>query len=250
MFHSISEHLSLKQNAISNETVLQFSLAEYSSAIEMLQASKLVKKSSLRVGFIKHSLDEYRHLNFFTTVLNSRKSKVKFAPILAISNGYINSEKFIYESLSILKFAAFVAVNEQFAYYLFNSLKGKIIEPGSPLMIELVQIIEDEKLHLRQVKSEEYYELLIGDEKIHSGTAFRYLFKHSTRLYANFELTKFTIQNRLRHFFGKENFFKKNLDKIIVSIVLFTLTLLSRSLFFEIGIGKFSKDDRCLKSMI
>jgi len=250
MFHSISEHLSLNRNVISNETVLQFSLAEYSSAIEMLQASKLVKKASLRAGFIKHSLDEYRHLNFFTTVLNSRNSRVKFTPTLAISNGYINSEKFIYESMSLLKFAAFVAVNEQFAYYLFNSLKGKIIDYNSPLMIELDQIIEDEKLHYRQVKSEEYYELLIGDEKNHSGTAFRFLFKHSSRLYANFALTKFTIQNRLRHFFGKENFFKKNLDKILVLIVFFTLTLLSRSLFFEMSIGKFSKDDKCLKLMI
>ena len=40
--------------------LLDFACAEYSSAIEMLQAAKLSKNTKLTKGFIDHSFDEYK----------------------------------------------------------------------------------------------------------------------------------------------------------------------------------------------
>ena len=39
----------------------EFSFAEFSSALEMLYASKKCDNINLKKGFIKHSLDEYKH---------------------------------------------------------------------------------------------------------------------------------------------------------------------------------------------
>ena len=50
---------------------LDFALAEFSSAIEMLQAAKLVESKALSKGFVNHALDEYRHTEFFKRLLKS-----------------------------------------------------------------------------------------------------------------------------------------------------------------------------------
>ena len=45
--------------------ILDFALAEFSSAVEMLQAAKLVTNHKLKYGLIEHALDEYKHTDFF-----------------------------------------------------------------------------------------------------------------------------------------------------------------------------------------
>ena len=43
------------------KTLVEFGYAEYGSAIEMLAAAKKTKSSKLKIGYINHALDEYRH---------------------------------------------------------------------------------------------------------------------------------------------------------------------------------------------
>ena len=54
---------------LSGRQALDFALAEFSSAIELLQAAKLAASSSLSRGFINHALDEYRHTEFFKRLI-------------------------------------------------------------------------------------------------------------------------------------------------------------------------------------
>ena len=42
--------------------------------VEMLQAAKLVKNQNLKIGFINHALDEYKHTNFFLNLLSQVKA--------------------------------------------------------------------------------------------------------------------------------------------------------------------------------
>ena len=48
----------------------EFSFAEFSSALEMLYASKKCKNINLKKGFIKHALDEYKHFKIFNQIKN------------------------------------------------------------------------------------------------------------------------------------------------------------------------------------
>ena len=42
-------------------TIVEFAYAEYGSALEMLFAAKKATSPKLKIGYIKHALDEYRH---------------------------------------------------------------------------------------------------------------------------------------------------------------------------------------------
>ena len=48
----------------------EFSAAEFASALEMLFAAKNVDDLKLSKGFIRHSLDEYKHFSIFTNIKN------------------------------------------------------------------------------------------------------------------------------------------------------------------------------------
>ena len=50
------------------EALLDFSLAEFCSGIEMLQAAKRTSNTNLAGGFIRHALDEYRHAYLFSSL--------------------------------------------------------------------------------------------------------------------------------------------------------------------------------------
>ena len=54
-----------KKNSQSLSSFLDFAFAEFSSAIEMLQAAKMTDNKKLAKGFLSHSLDEFKHTNFF-----------------------------------------------------------------------------------------------------------------------------------------------------------------------------------------
>ena len=58
-----------EKSRISSETLTDFAYAEFSSAIEMLQAAKATDRKGLALGFVNHCLDEYRHTNFFLKVV-------------------------------------------------------------------------------------------------------------------------------------------------------------------------------------
>ena len=50
-------------------TIVEFTYAEYGSALEMLIAAKKVNSPKLKIGYINHAIDEYRHARLLTKVL-------------------------------------------------------------------------------------------------------------------------------------------------------------------------------------
>ena len=60
--------------------LLDYSLAEICSGIEMNQAAKRTNQTELAAGFIWHALDEYRHAYIFNNI--SKKLSKKFVLIL------------------------------------------------------------------------------------------------------------------------------------------------------------------------
>jgi len=74
-------------------TLVEFGYAEYGSALEMLAASKKTDSPRLKVGYINHALDEYRHSKLIFDVLNNEvkknkdtfKNEFKFTPQHVVS---------------------------------------------------------------------------------------------------------------------------------------------------------------------
>ena len=85
-------------------TLVEFSYAEYGSALEMLCASKNIKSPNLKMGYIEHALDEYRHTILIHKVLsNQLKSNneltfikdYKFSPLNVVEKGYVDKKGFL-----------------------------------------------------------------------------------------------------------------------------------------------------------
>ena len=126
MFKTASMRTS-KSEDLTDETILQFALAEFSSAVEMLHAAKLVNNSKLAFGFVNHALDEYNHTNFFLNLLSkSDSSYIRFDPRQTISGNFIRPDAFLFERLKLIEFAAFVAINEENALKIFTSIRQRV----------------------------------------------------------------------------------------------------------------------------
>ena len=80
--------LSPEKNTNLLDTLVEFSYAEYGSALEMLAAAKRAKSPKLKLGYIKHALVEYRHTLLLHEVLTNQikrgvgkfKREYKFSP--------------------------------------------------------------------------------------------------------------------------------------------------------------------------
>ena len=76
-------------------TLVEFAYAEYGSALEMLAAAKRAKSKKLKLGYIKHASDEYRHTALLFKVLSNQirkgvgdfKREYKFSPQNVILKG-------------------------------------------------------------------------------------------------------------------------------------------------------------------
>ena len=53
-------------------TLVEVAYAEYGSALEMLVAAKKAKSPKLKIGYIRHALDEYRHTGLLVQVLSNQ----------------------------------------------------------------------------------------------------------------------------------------------------------------------------------
>ena len=90
---------------------LDFAYAEFSSAIEMLQAAKLTNNKKLSKGFIDHSLDEFKHTLFFLRSLdsfnikNDYNNKYKFDSKLVYKLGFMNSDYFLFDKYNLSEFS-------------------------------------------------------------------------------------------------------------------------------------------------
>ena len=90
-------------------TLVEFAYAEYGSALEMLAAAKKAKSSKLKLGYIRHALDEYCHTALIFKVLSNQikkgvgefKREYKFSPQNVITKGYVDKEGFLVEKLSL-----------------------------------------------------------------------------------------------------------------------------------------------------
>lgn len=250
MFLSKNKNIVDQNTLISDETILQFSIAEFSSAVEMLHSAKLTDNHKLQIGFIQHALDEYRHLDFFKSILKMRNSKLIFIPILSTENNYLDSRRLLFEKLSLIEFSAFVSVNERYAYNLFCSLRKKLFWHDSIIDNQLEEIIEEERVHKNHADSGALFDSLIEDELGHFTLSLKFLMKNASLIYSKFLILRYLIQNRTRHLLGRELFIKRIFEMAILNLVIFVLKLLDRMMRFDLRIGSICENKKCLRLMI
>ena len=174
----------------------EFASAEFSSAIEMLFAAKVVDNKKLSNGFIRHALDEYKHCSIFTKIKNQiiseykiNKKELSFIPNHIYNKGYIYKDHFIFEKKKLKDFAIFVGANEEIAEKKLIEFTDHLKE-HKPLAYKQIQdILKDEEKHaeysLKFAKSNHdllSYKIKLSKEKILS------FFRH---IYAN-SLNKFS----------------------------------------------------------
>ena len=222
---------------------LDFALAEFSSAIEMLQAAKLVESKALGKGFVNHALDEYRHTEFFKRLLkSSNNNKLRFDPRLSIALGFINPEKFLFEANDLTQFTAFVAINEASALRMFSKIKPAIAGATDELKNEIEDIIDDETEHLRSLaknpkENTKYsdtfvYEMLLLDEERHASLSDGFLEKIASPRKKRWLRFRYKIGNKFRHFWGSQRRVQHFVDKSISILVISLLLPFRRALNF------------------
>jgi len=156
-------------------TLVEFAYAEYGSALEMLAAAKKAKSSKLKLGYIKHASDEYRHTALIFKVLSNQirkgvgdfKREYKFSPQNVILKGYVDKDGYLVEKLSLKKFVEFVYSNEFLAKESFDDLSKRIGDKESLKTIN--KIMEDELHHADD--SQTTLNDIMKDELIHHGMA-------------------------------------------------------------------------------
>ena len=175
----------------------EFAAAEFSSAIEMLFAAKVVDDKKLSIGFIRHALDEYKHCSIFTKIKNQmileykiNKKELSFIPNHIYNKGYIYKDHFIFEKKKLNDFAIFIGANEEIAEKKLIAFTDHL-KVHKPLVHRQIQdILKDEEKHaeysLRFAKKKHglfSYKIKLAKEKILS------FFRH---IYAN-SLNKFSF---------------------------------------------------------
>ena len=227
-------------------------MAEFSSAIEMLQASKLVNDPKLCLGFIKHSLDEYKHTNYFLKLLKEtnsfEKKELRFYSIQCYRNGFLNNNKYLFEKMPLKNFSVFIGVNEKLALKLFTKLKKIIPYYSKDLRIELNALIEEEKEHLNSLNNEKFeisYNDLLSDEARHSNLSLKFAKKHLNNKSFYIEYWKFYFSNKIRHLFLGNVFLKKQLSFLITFLMIALIYPFYKNLLITNIESKFSlnKDD-------
>jgi hypothetical protein len=201
----------------------EFSYAEYSSAVEMLQAAKRSKDIKLSKGFILHALDEYRHTNLIRSLISQytkdnpdRFRDVIFCPNHAIKKGYINSTEFLFQKYNIQRFSVFIGINEQSACRIFSKLRKQCAN----ILMKTDNISGDNQSYVRNVTvASKIIGEIIKDEMNHENLSLRYARKNITR----WKLMRFLlwekVSNRVRHFYASN----KRVNKWVASFLYLTV---------------------------
>lgn len=223
-----------KKNSQSLSSFLDFAFAEFSSAIEMLQAAKMTDNKKLARGFLNHSLDEFKHTNFFLECLNNLKIKskvrknLKFDTKLVYSLGFINKDYFLFEKYSLSQFCVFIMINESQALKLFTQIKKMNVIKNIDDKKSLQNIILEEKKHLKEAKKnnllDEQYSELLEDEKRHVSLSDNFSKKINKFNKYKVLSIKFLIQNKFRHFVSK-NVYINSIINYVISLIIISLTL-------------------------
>ena len=201
-------------------TLVEFAYAEYGSALEMLAAAKRAKSKKLKLGYIKHASDEYRHTALIFKVLSNQirkgvgkfKREYKFSPQNVILKGYVDKEGFLVEKLSLKKFVEFVYSNEFLAHESFDYLSKRIGDQES--LKTLKKIMQDELHHADD--SQDTLDDIMKDELVHHGMAKKFYESKfpSAKLQLAFKREK--LKNRVRLFYFRNvKFLTKILDPVM-----------------------------------
>ena len=141
----------------------------------MLAAAKRAKSPKLKLGYIRHASDEYRHTALIFKVLSNQiksgvgnfKREYKFSPQNVILKGYVDKNGYLVEKLTLKKFVEFVYSNEYLAKESFDYLCKRIKDKESIKTIN--RIMDDELGHADD--SHATLEDIMKDELVHHGMA-------------------------------------------------------------------------------
>ena len=208
----------------------EFSAAEFASAIEMLFAAKHVNNLKLSKGFIRHSLDEYKHFSIFTNIKNKiileyelNDKTLRFIPNHLFAKGYIYKDKFIFEKKNIKDFAIFIGANEEIAEKkLHNFLKNiRNFKPN----------------HAEQIDQ------ILLDEERHAQYSISFAKKNNTRIGYRIKFFKENLKSKFRHLYAN------SLSKVseIFNPILYTLILIMTFPIKFIDLEKSKTDNDVLK---
>ena len=216
------------------KTLVEFGYAEYGSALEMLAAAKKAESPKLKIGYINHALDEYRHSALIFKVLNNEIKKnnnyfqkeFKFTPQNVVTKGYVDKSGFLTEKLSLKKFVEFVYSNELLAKQSFEVLIKRI--KNSESLEILNEIAQDEEKHahgaLEQHADFSTSKLneIMNEEDRHWGFAKIFYNKKFPDSNLNFAFKKEKIKNKMRLLYFKNLIF---LNKIFNPIINFFIRI-------------------------
>lgn len=216
------------------KTLVEFGYAEYGSALEMLAAAKKVESPRLKIGYIKHSLDEYRHSMLIFKVLDNEIKKndsyfekeFKFIPQNVVTKGYVDKKGFLVEKLNLKKFVEFVYSNELLAKHSFENLIKRIKNSDSLKILN--KIAEDEEKHASSSKNQHNnfstsnLKTIMSEEDRHWGFAKIFYNKRFPNSNLNFAFKREKIKNKMRSFYFKNMIF---LNKIFNPITNFFILI-------------------------
>ena len=205
-------------------TLVEFAYAEYGSALEMLAAAKKAKSPKLKLGYIRHASDEYRHTALIFKVLSNQirkgigdfKREYKFSPQNVILKGYVDKEGFLVEKFPLKKFVEFVYSNEYLAKESFDYLSKRI---GDAKSIETLKNIMDDELNHAD-DSEATLAAIQKDELVHHGMAKKFYESKFPNAKLQIAFKREKIKNRFRMFYYKNlRFLNKVFDPILNFII-------------------------------
>jgi rubrerythrin len=215
------------------KTLVEFGYAEYGSALEMLAASKKAKSSKLKIGYINHALDEYRHSALIFQVLDNEIKKshsffekeFKFTPQNVVTKGYVDKNGFLIEKLSLKKFIEFVYSNEFLAKQSFETLINRITDSESLEILN--EITQDEESHAHGAReqhanfSTSTLNTIMAEEDRHWGFAKIFYKNKFPDSNLNIAYKREIVKNKMRLFYFKNlRFLNKIFDPIINFFIL------------------------------
>ena len=216
------------------KTLVEFGYAEYGSALEMLAAAKKAESPKLKIGYINHAIDEYRHSALIFKVLNNEIKKnnnyfqkeFKFTPQNVVTKGYVDKNGFLIEKLSLKKFVEFVYSNELLAKQSFEVLIKRIKNSDSLEILNEISQDEEKHAHSALEQHADYstskLSEIMSEEDRHWGFAKIFYNKKFPDSDLNLAFKKEKIKNRMRLFYFKNLLF---LNKIFNPIINFFIRI-------------------------
>ena len=215
-------------------TLVEFAYAEYGSALEMLAASKKTNSPRLKIGYINHAIDEYRHAALIFKVLDNEikknngifKKEFQFSPKNVVVKGYVDKEGFLVEKLSLKKFVEFIYSNEFLAKKSFEDLIKRIKNSDSLEILNKIALDEEKHAHgaLEQhsdFSKSKLNEIMVEEDR-HWGFAKIFYNKKFPDSNLNLAFKREKIKNKMRLFYYKNLLF---LNKIFEPITNFFILI-------------------------